>query len=96
MKSKHSDWKTLATPNPLAGTPKVDERREQGAPDSPYEGKLKEYLQAGKEKAIEVAKNPGKSHSDHVEQNIKLHLMAGALAIVTTIVLFVIVCWNEF
>jgi len=53
-------------------------------------------LQAGKEKAIEVAKNPGKSHSDHVEQNIKLHLMAGTLAIVTTIVLFVIVCWNEF
>jgi hypothetical protein len=50
----------------------------------------------GKEKAIEVAENPGKSHSDHVEQNIKLHLMVGAFAIVTTIVLFVIVCWNEF
>ncbi|MGI9466306.1 MAG: hypothetical protein ACR2OA_04210 [Rubripirellula sp.] len=74
----------------------VDEPPDRGESDSPYETKLKSNWQAGKERAIEAAENPGKSHAEHVEQNVKIYLMVGCLAIVTTLVLFVIVFWDDW
>ncbi|MGB1706406.1 MAG: hypothetical protein ACPHF4_01100 [Rubripirellula sp.] len=71
----------------------VDEPRDA---ESPHEAKLKAGWQTRKEKAIDAANSPGKSRSDHVHQNLKIHLMVGLLVIVTTIVLFVILFWDEW
>ena len=71
----------------------VDEPRNT---ESPQETKLKAGWQAGKEKAIDAANSSGKTHSDHVQQNLRIHLMVGLLVIVTTIVLFVILFWDEW
>lgn len=74
----------------------ADESPEESDADSAYEKKLKANWQVGKEKAIEAAGNPGKTRSDHIQQNIKLHVMVGILVLVTTAILFVIVFWEDW
>lgn len=71
---------------------KLPDERDAGAS---YEAKLTANWKAGKAKAVEAAKNSGKTRAGNVERDFKIHLMVGALNAVTTIALFVIVFWNE-
>ncbi|MAI73354.1 MAG: hypothetical protein CMM01_20965 [Rhodopirellula sp.] len=74
----------------------VDEPTDRGKSDSPYEAKLKANWQTGKKKAVQAADNPGEIHAEPAGQNIKLHLMVWGVAILTTIMLFVIVFWDDW